>query len=178
MTKYFYDTEFIEDGQTIDLISIGIVSADGREYYAINEECDFDRADRWVKENVIAHLPLRSESPELYQPRRMIARGVVEFMGGENHILPNNEYQSFLRDGVEKPELWAYYSAYDHVAFCQLFGRMIDLPKGLPMYTNDLKQLSKSKGDPDLKAIPNNQEHSALDDARWNKKVYEYLINL
>jgi hypothetical protein len=28
--KYFYGTEFIEDGKTIDLISIGIVAEDGR----------------------------------------------------------------------------------------------------------------------------------------------------
>src|SRR4051812_11038169 len=33
--KYFYDTEFLEDGQTIELISIGIVAEDGREYYAV-----------------------------------------------------------------------------------------------------------------------------------------------
>lgn len=28
--KYWLDTEFIEDGKTIDLVSIGIVSEDGR----------------------------------------------------------------------------------------------------------------------------------------------------
>lgn len=31
MTRYFYDTEFIEDGHTIDLISIGIVADPGVE---------------------------------------------------------------------------------------------------------------------------------------------------
>ena len=36
--KYFYDTEFLEDGHTFDLISIGIVAEDGREYYARSEE--------------------------------------------------------------------------------------------------------------------------------------------
>jgi hypothetical protein len=55
--KYYFDTEFIEDGKTIDLISIGIVADDGREYYAINENCDFSKASDWVKENVIAKLP-------------------------------------------------------------------------------------------------------------------------
>jgi hypothetical protein len=29
--RYWLDTEFIEDGKTIDLISIGIVAEDGRE---------------------------------------------------------------------------------------------------------------------------------------------------
>jgi len=51
--KYFFDTEFIEDGRTIDLISIGIVSEDGRDYYAINGECDFSKANDWVVDNVL-----------------------------------------------------------------------------------------------------------------------------
>ncbi|MCW2560140.1 MAG: hypothetical protein JWP55_4104 [Mycobacterium sp.] len=31
MTIYCYDTEFLNDGRTIELISIGIVCEDGRE---------------------------------------------------------------------------------------------------------------------------------------------------
>jgi hypothetical protein len=31
MTIYCYDTEFLKDGRTIELISIGIVCEDGRE---------------------------------------------------------------------------------------------------------------------------------------------------
>lgn len=34
--RYFFDTEFYEDGKTIDLVSIGIVAEDGRELYAVN----------------------------------------------------------------------------------------------------------------------------------------------
>ncbi|RZL78642.1 MAG: hypothetical protein EOP32_21370 [Rhodococcus sp. (in: high G+C Gram-positive bacteria)] len=29
--RYFYDCEFIEDGRTIDLVSIGVVAEDGRQ---------------------------------------------------------------------------------------------------------------------------------------------------
>ena len=53
--KYFYDTEFLEGTQktwigrktkpTIDLISIGIVCEDGREYYAISK--DFNLKEAW-----------------------------------------------------------------------------------------------------------------------------------
>lgn len=32
MTAYAYDAEFLEDGRTIDLISIGIVAADGADW--------------------------------------------------------------------------------------------------------------------------------------------------
>jgi len=55
--KYFLDTEFIEDGVTIDLISIGMVSEDGRELYLGNAECQFLMASPWVVENVYPHVP-------------------------------------------------------------------------------------------------------------------------
>lgn len=59
--KYFIDTEFNERGlltrksffnkyrqiNTIELISIGIVAEDGREYYAISK--DFDLKAAWNK---------------------------------------------------------------------------------------------------------------------------------
>ena len=54
MSKYFIDLEFLEGTQkklfgetkpTIDLISIGIVCEDGREYYAISK--DFNLKEAW-----------------------------------------------------------------------------------------------------------------------------------
>lgn len=45
-----------------------------------------------------------------------------------------------FKTDYSKPQFYGYYSAYDHVVFCWLFGKMIDLPKGFPMYCNDLKQ--------------------------------------
>ena len=51
--KYFLDTEFLEGTQkkwfgqtkpTIDLISIGIVCEDGREYYAISKDFNLKEA--------------------------------------------------------------------------------------------------------------------------------------
>ena len=51
--RYFYDTEFIEDGVTIELVSIGIVAEDGREYYAVSTEFRADRANRWVRDKAL-----------------------------------------------------------------------------------------------------------------------------
>jgi len=76
-----------------------------------------------------------------------------------------------------KPEFWAYYADYDHVVLCQLFGKMIDLPKGWPMYTRDIKQLCDSLGNPKLPEQDTSSEHNALFDARWTKEAYEFLIN-
>ena len=42
VARYFYDCEFIEDGRTIELVSIGVVAQDGREFYAVSTEFDPD----------------------------------------------------------------------------------------------------------------------------------------
>ncbi len=77
-------------------------------------------------------------------------------------------------------EFWGYYADYDWVVFCSIFGKMIDLPKGFSMYCNDLKQVMFDLNLDDdfiLKEILQNNQHNALEDAKWNKKLYDYLIN-
>lgn len=167
--KYFYDTEFIEDGKTIDLISIGIVCEDGRTYYAISNEFNEKKASDWVVENVLSQLPGKNinlsdlsisprikEESLLWKSRNTIRDEIVSFVG------------------EDKPELWGYYADYDHVALCQLFGKMIDLPKNFPFCTMDIKQLCNSVGNPKLPE-QGKGEHNALDDAKWNKVAYEFL---
>src|SRR5690606_14816131 len=58
--KIYYDTEFLEDGETIELISIGMVAEDGRELYAVNADMPFRRVIRhdWLRENVVPSLPV------------------------------------------------------------------------------------------------------------------------
>lgn len=150
--KIWFDTEFIEDGRTIDLLSIGMVREDGDELYFENAEVDRTRASPWVKENVIPHLT------GLRYSRWYIANEITRFAG-------------------EKPEFWAYYADYDWVVLCQVFGTMMDLPKGWPMYCRDIKQLCDSLGNPKLPA-QGKGEHHALADARWNKLAFEFLASM
>jgi hypothetical protein len=95
---------------------------------------------------------------------------------------------------VDNPEFYGYYSDYDWVLFCSLFGRMIDLPKGFPMFCVDLKQMvdlevNRIKGnnsfDVALKSFKGHSkypkqinEHNALSDARWNFELYKFLQSL
>ncbi len=163
--RYFLDTEFIEDGKTIDLISIGIVAEDGRKLYLQNQECDFTQASEWVRENVFRGLigfntdHLQPVGCEHWRTRSEIAAHVKGFCEPERY---------------GKPEFWGYYADYDWVVFCQLFGRMIDLPKGFPMYCRDIKQLCDDLGNPEM---PKQEglEHHALADALWNKVAWESL---
>ncbi len=56
-----YDLEFIDDGETIDLVSAGFKSGDGRRLYVINREMDQRKllAHDWMRKNVWPHLPLK-----------------------------------------------------------------------------------------------------------------------
>ena len=42
--RYWVDTEFIAKPCTIDLVSIGLVAEDGREFYAESSEADWSKA--------------------------------------------------------------------------------------------------------------------------------------
>ncbi|WP_018024595.1 polyadenylate-specific 3'-exoribonuclease AS [Corynebacterium ulceribovis] len=155
--KYFYDTEFIEDGSTIDLISIGVVAEDGREFYAVSTEFDASRAGSWVRTHVLNQLPPIS-SP-LWMDRRTIREQLTNFLAPT---------------GQERPELWAWVGAYDHVAFAQLWGSMVKLPKCMPRWTHELKQHWVAAGKPPLPNAPGNA-HDALADARHNLAKYRAI---
>ena len=76
---------------------------------------------------MIVHL----QRGDAIRPRDVIAREIMEFAG-------------------EKPEFWGYYASYDWVVLCWLYGTMMWLPDGRPMYCRDIKQLCDSLGNPKL----------------------------
>lgn len=207
--KYFIDTEFIEGfhkpvfGKTrhfIDLISIGIVAEDGREYYAISNEYDYHKASEWVQKNVI--IPMYIDTVHGDSRNRCYADNFQNIYGKSNKQIAEDillftgcwRDALFWRAGNDVPEIYGYYADYDWVLFCSLFGRMIDLPKGFPMYCRDLKQMLDEREDKNglykydggemtlsmLKqqaAYPKlTKEHNALADAKWNFDLYKFII--
>lgn len=171
--KYFLDTEFIEGflhvpkpRHFIDLISIGVISEDVREYYAISNEWSAKDANEWVKENVISKL----DHTAVWKTNDKIRVELLEFFGCKQDT-SNGTWEA--PEGIE---VYGYFADYDWVLFCSLFGRMIDLPKNFPFYCRDLKQMMDDNGltkewkkehcpDPE-------DEHNALADARWNLKLF------
>ena len=308
--NYFIDLEFLEGPQryrksfweallatkkytesTIDLISIGIVCEDGREYYAISKDFNLREAwnrydlkksdyhpngmepspiikEYWIRENVLKPIfnelvqkwaleedkanqiscttgynpPIKFNYASLKKlidkygkTNKQIAEDIKSFTKciqpldikfkevRENYRVfeytflgDNKPTEWFINKNVPecdinntiinyynhcKPEdikFYGYYSDYDWVVFCWLFGKMIDLPKGFPMYCVDLKQTLDEKA----KAIYNTptsycsynspqdklvkhvrypkqtNEHNALSDARWNFELYKFLNEL
>ena len=113
--RYFYDTEFIEDGRLIDLVSIGVVDENGREFYAVSTEYDDTHALPWVRRNVLNKLP--SPADPAWRSRERIRTELYAFLMEPIRDRPG-----------EQLELWAWYAAYDHVALAQLWGPMPALP--------------------------------------------------
>lgn len=154
--RYFIDTEFIERGPhyPIQLISIGIVCEDGREFYAESSEYDKDSASNWVRENVFP---------------RLVAKVPVSLKEMANKIF------DFISCTGQPPQFWAYYADYDWVVFCQIFGSMVDLPTGWPMYCRDIKQWYDDLDNPPRLPSHGDGEHNALDNARWNMRAWKVL---
>ena len=271
--KYFMDFEFLEGKQdktifgikygetkpTIDLISIGIVAEDGREYYAISKEFNlreaWDRYDKvinkhyplgpeynkvyWIRDNILYSIYLELSDRELHEQyyynnddwnykefkrlinkygktNKQIVEEIKDFVSHKdtNLLINNLNFNSEIEWCFENrmniidkkyphylPKFYGYYSDYDWVVFCWLFGKMIDLPNGFPMFTIDLKQeldrkaiemsngsnpnLYPYKFEEALKVIKSvesypkqTNEHNALNDARFNKELYEFLNKL
>lgn len=165
--KYFLDTEFMESPGSLDLLSIGIVAEDGREFYAEVADADYSKANPWVQKHVL---------PQLI-PHEVDTYGAYIVDGDRAvNVLPLKDIGPLIQQfiGDDKPEFWGYYADYDWVVFCWLFGAMVDLPSGWPMYCRDIKQWVDRLGNPKLpKSL--SMPHNALVDARWHKDLYEHL---
>jgi 3' exoribonuclease, RNase T-like len=158
--RYFYDCEFIEDGQVIDLVSIGVVDEHGREFYAVSTEFDQTRALPWVRRNVLDKLP--SPADKAWRSRERIRDELHRFL--VEPLAPGEEI-----------ELWAWYAAYDHVVLAQLWGAMPALPREIPRFTKELRQRWDDLGCPPLPAAAG--RHDALVDARHNLARWVAMSN-
>jgi len=172
--KYFIDTEFYEDGKTIDLISLGVVAEDGRELYLCNQEAQLHRVSDWVRKNVLMQLPIYGDPA--WVTRQEMADQLVLFTGQDVPIRGQPEFTRLAQPDPTKVSFMAYYADYDWVAICQLFGTMMDLPAHFPKWCYDLKQLSVDVGSPEHPK-QTSDEHNALADARWNRDLYAFLMS-
>lgn len=178
--KICYDTEFLEDGKTISLISIGLVAEDGAEYYAINADMPTRRIRKhqWLMDNVIPQMPVPHGDWRNWAPSYWLFDYAHDSV--KRHKTITSQVRDFIIDAKRrstKPlELWADYAAYDHVALCQLFGTMVNLPSGIPMFTHDLQHELSRRG-LNNRDLPPRQSaaHHALYDARHEIECLRFL---
>jgi len=246
--KYFIDTEFLEGTQdirvpftnikigttkpTIDLISIGIIAEDGREYYAISKDFNLKEAwnrfqwrrkpiydgipgaykEYWIRDNVLKPIWLELYEKECIKlnptykynkqlddmrissmfnyktmkhlinkygkTNKQIAEEIKYFVA--NRPIGLKKEQWILDYDTKNVHFYGYYCDYDWVVFCWLFGKMINLPNGFPMFAFDIQQqIEEYKIDKEqlLKEVPQINCHNALQDAIWNKNAYNWIQN-
>lgn len=162
MTRWTLDCEFnAEDNERIDLISIALVSEDGRQYYACSKEYRPGLCGPWLQKNVIPYLP--AEDSGRWASRSQIASDIRMVLG---------------HDGTT-PEIWGYFAAYDWVAFCQLMGGMLNMGDYIPQHCMDLKQRMKDLGLKKSDLPPQSgQIHDALQDAKWTMEALKFTDKL
>jgi hypothetical protein len=253
-------------GQTktlVDLISIGIVGEDNREYYAISKEFNLEEAwnrfevvnyttkklhkrvkgeidtykEYWIRENVLK--PIYNELSSFHisdiphthfggraidtryltfsykslkwlldkygKTNKQIAEEIKKFTSPVQNMDKNipDHWQVAEQFKIDRsvPQFYAYYGAFDYVAFSQIFGGFESYPKSFPQYFIDLKQeldkeaIKMSNGnnpnlypysfDEALKVIKSVEsypkqanEHHALSDSKFVRDLHEFLNTL
>jgi hypothetical protein len=167
--RVFLDTEFMECDGHVELISVGGVMTQSdneppRLFYAENCHADLGRANEWVKANVIPNLSGTSGNQ-------------WDLHNAEGGYLPPSAIGRALEKWVTQDcegrriELWGWYAAFDFVAISSLYGRMVDIPKGMPRRMRDVKQLH-DRVPLTVLPPPPTQRHHALSDAEWTRQAF------
>jgi len=177
--KLFLDTEFTGLHQHTSLISIGIISENGKTFYA--EFTDYNRmyVDNWIRENVINNLIIPDE--ELGN-LGMSIEVTSEYSRIKGPLLVvKRELEDWLYQ-FDQVEIWSDCFTYDQMLFNQLWGHALSIPKNIYYIWFDLATLMKIKGvDPDINredfaGILKGSKHNSLHDCLVIKKCYEKLM--
>lgn len=154
--RYFLDTEHTGDGERFELISIAVVSEDGRDYYAAVESYDSAAVTPRIAEHVLPKLPPPGDP--LCRSREQIRDDLAAFVIGD------------------MIEFWTMCAWSDWSLVVRLFGRFEDVPNSWPMACWDLWQLEAELGvtSTDRLSEPD-RLHNALVEAYYHKRIYEWL---
>lgn len=165
LRRYFFDTEFNDGGDrfSCELISIGVISEDGREYYGISNEFNLAAAAAipWIKKHVIDKL----DDPSKWVSVEKIRQRILAMI-----------------EPAREVEFWSRNGSYDNVLLCQIFGGMGNLfetlrrEKGVQKVTfRDIKELHRRA--PEIRIRPKSEEgaHVAINDARHERYCFEVL---
>lgn len=181
-TNTYFDFEFIDDGQTITPISVGMCTDDRQlaqdspevlqglmaagdyclSHLYIEYQFDPSRANDWVRKHVFPHLQYFETYVGTGRKRPAAAHKIQEWVAEVC--------------GDTKPRFVGYYPSYDWVLLCQHFGTMMQTPDGWPMRPICLRQLAEDIGIPSSEfPKQSGTEHHALSDAIWIRELDGFL---
>lgn len=188
--KLFFDTEFTGLRKSTTLISIGIVSEDGRKFYAEFVDFNISQCDKWIKENVLQNLYL----PKL--SGKNTHGNVKEVVGNKSWV------SACLNDWLLQFDTIQFVSDVCHYDFVLLIdlitngGTALDLPDNISAVCHDINQdIAQHFSVSDLEAfdmsreqilsdccasedIATGKKHNSLYDAEVIKAICMEISNL
>lgn len=184
-TIIFLDTEFTGLQRHTTLISLGMVSQGGREFYAEFKDYDTTQVTPWITEHVLDKL--NGQLPPANANDVVWGNNNVQLSG------TRREVATALRQWLATfgtVEVWADVLAYDWVLFCNLFGGAFSIPENIFYAPFDLSTLFRVKGiitptgkyEGDVSRFEyagadKTQQHHALHDARVEMLCYQKLMS-
>ena len=184
--KLFFDMEFTGLRQNTTPISIGIVSEDGKRFYAEFTDYDESQCDDWIKENVISEL--LHDTEKWYE----------EISDRRTHGIKNIILYA-LKDWLQQFDEIQFVSDVCHYDFVLLIdlltngGTALDLPENISAVCHDLNMdIARHFHVSDRKAFDMSREqimndlcgpedivtgdkHNSLYDAEVIKAIYEEI---
>lgn len=160
--RIFFDCEFTGLQLPTTLISIGLVSEDGKEFYEELSDYNPSLCDEWIQQNVLA---------KLYKDRKVTKTELKE------------KLIAWLAQW-DRVEIWSDCLAYDWVLFCDVFGGAFHIPKNVYYIPFDLATAFWCLNiDPDItrEAFAQNvikAKHNALYDAKIIRDCFHRLEEL
>ena len=133
--KLFFDTEFTGLHKGTTLVSIGIVTENGKRFYAEFSDCDESQCDDWIKENVLKHTILAGN--DTLAARLGEDNNTTVVIGSKADI--RHELGEWLKQFGEL-QFVSDVCHYDMVLLIDIFGGAFDLPKNVSAVCHDINQ--------------------------------------
>lgn len=179
----FLDTEFTGLHKDTQLVSIGLISEDGKEFYAEIGGINTEVQDEWIKENVLDNTIMYGNA------------SITDIVLDETnyHKGSKEEIREQLIEWLNQfPEVQIISDVchYDFVLFIDLFGSAFDLPDNVSAYCHDINQdIANFYSIPDDAAFNfsredilaehsieiNGNKHNSLYDAKVIKAICEII---
>lgn len=184
----FFDCEFTGLHKDTTLVSIGIVSENGKKFYAEFSDYDESQCNDWIKENALKHTILAGN--DTLAARLGEDSNTTVVLGSKVDI--RYELGEWLKR-FDEVQLVSDVCHYDMVFLIDIFGTAFGLPGNVSAACHDINQdIANHYGISDREAFDKSREeivselcgefitgdkHNALYDAEVIKAIYEAVID-
>lgn len=181
--RIYFDTEFTGLQKNTSLVSIGLVSDDGKELYLEFTDYVKEQCDEWIKDNVLNNTIMSGDSDilDIVLDETNYHKGTKEELKG---VLLHWLHQ------FDSVELVSDVCHYDMVLFIDIFGTAFDLPKNVCPVCYDINSdiakeynisvqeafdMSRETILQELDRVVKGSKHNSLYDAKVTKEIYNSL---